>query len=216
MTAFETGRYDMFKRVCTFGETHRGDFAEGSDATKTFALVAKAIADIDGFGSAKRDVRQHGWRKRNEARKALAGRLKELANVAKDEGRRVPGADERFPLPRKRWDLALLQHGRLFVEECANARGMFLRFGMPETFVDDLKALVQAFERSMHQGSDRKTTIFVARCGIGLSFAQGFEAVRTLDVIVNNSLRQEPTLLALWKDIRRNDSRRKSKSTLAA
>lgn len=216
MTAFETGRYDMFKRVCTFGETHRGYFAEGSDARKTFALVAKAIAEIDRFGSAKRDVRQHGWRKRTEARKALASRLRELANVAKDESRRVPDADAMFPLPRNRWDIALQQAGRLFVQECAKAPGMFLRFGMPATFVDDLKVLLEAFERSMHQGWDRRATIFVARRGIEASFAEGFEAVRTLDVIVSNSLRLEPTLLALWKDIRRNDSRRKNKSILAA
>ena len=93
MTAYESGRYEMFKRVCRFGQEHAHFFSEASDARKTFALVARCIEKVDGFGSDRRDALEHGWRRKAEARKTLTARLRVLARIAYDEARRVPGAD---------------------------------------------------------------------------------------------------------------------------
>ena len=114
----------------------------------------RALSREDDGG--KREAKQHSWRRQAEARKALAARINHLARIARDEGRRVPGADDRFPLLRKRWDTALLLHGKVFVDECRNATGMFLRYGMPDTFVDDLRALVDAFAESRSRGWHRR------------------------------------------------------------
>jgi hypothetical protein len=215
MTAYETGRYGMFKRVCRFGEEHREFFPEASDARKTFAQVAKYVEDLDALARARRDALEHGWRRKAEARRALRARLRVLARIAYDEGLRVPGADALFPFPSRRSDGTLLHTGKLFVSECTNAREMFLRYGMPETFVADLQALVDAFDDSTHRGWHRRTTIVVARCGTERALARGLDAVRTLDVIVGNTLAHEPTLMAVWRDIRRNDSRRKTQGPAA-
>jgi RNAse (barnase) inhibitor barstar len=215
MTTYETGRYDMFKRICRFGEAHRELFSEASDARKTFGLVAKYVNDLDALARARRDAVEHTWRQRAEARQALTARLRVLARVACDESRRVPGADAHFPFPSRRWDAALLQTGKLFVSECANARDMFRRYGMPDTFVADLQTLVDAFEDCTHRGWHRRTTIVVARLGTARALAGGLDAVRSLDVIVGNTLAHEPTLVAVWRDIRRNESRRKTRGTAA-
>ena len=55
--------------------------------------------------------------------------------------------------------------------------------------------------------------IFVTHHGTSRALAQRLDADRTLDVIVANALAQEPTLLAVWRDIRRNDSRRNPRAT---
>jgi hypothetical protein len=214
MTAYETGRYDMFKRICRFGEAHRQFFPEASDARKTFALVAKCVDELDALVRAKRDATEHNWRRKAEARKALTARLRVLARIAYDESQRIPGADALFPFPR-RSDNALLNTGRLFVIKCANARDMFLRYGMPETFVADLQTLVDAFEDSTQRGWHRRTTIVVTRLGTEKALARGLDAVRTLDVIVWNTLAHEVTLIAVWRDIRRNDSRRETRATIS-
>ena len=212
MTAYETGRYDMFKRICRFGEAHREFFSQASDARKTFGLIAKYVEDLDALARARRDAMEHNWRRKAEARKALRARLRLLARIAHDEDRRVAGADALFPFPSRRSDRGLLTTGRLFVIECANAREMFLRYGMPETFVADLQTLVDAFEDSTSRGWHRRTTIVVARQGTERALTRGLDAVQTLDVIVGNTLAHEPALLAVWRDIRRNDSRRKTRA----
>src|SRR5262245_34281353 len=98
MTAYETGRYEMFKRVCRFGQENAKFFSEASDARKTFALLAKCVETVDAFAGDRRDALEHGWRRKAEARKALTARLRVLARIAYDEGRRVPDADAMFPL----------------------------------------------------------------------------------------------------------------------
>jgi hypothetical protein len=215
MTAYETGRYEMFKRVCRFGDANRQFFPDGSDARKTFALVGRHVSDLDGYARGKEDALKHGWRRKAEARKALTTRLRALARIAFDEGRRTPGADARFPFPTRGRDRALLTTGQLFVRECENARDMFLRYGMPETFVADLRTLVDAFEDTTNRGWQRRTTIVVTRQGTARALAHGLDAVRTLDVIVGNALAHEPTLMAVWRDIRRNDSRRQTRAQAA-
>ena len=216
MTAYESGRYEMFKRVCRFGQENAQFFSEASDARKTFALVAKCVETVDRFAGDRRDALEHGWRRKAAARKALTARLRVLARIAYDESRRVPGADAMFPLPSHPSDSLLLQTGNLFIQECAKASTMFLRYGMPDTFVADLKTLVETFEDCTHGGWHRRTTIFVTRMGTATELEHGLDAVRTLDVIVGNTLANEPTLMALWRDIRRNDSRRRNVSTTAA
>jgi len=199
----------MFKRVLRFGHEHRELFPDASDARKTFALLARHVDKIDALASAKRDALQHRWQRKAEARKALTARLRVLARIAYDESRRVPSADACFPMPAHPSDAKLCHTGKLFVHECAKARGMFLRYGMPDTFVDDLKTLVDAFEDTMSRGWHRRTTIVVTRLGIPRVLREGLDVVRTLDVIVGNALAHEPMLIAVWQDIRRNDSRRK-------
>lgn len=67
---------------------------------------------------------------------------------------------------------------------------------------------------------ERRTAIVVTRFGTATALARGLDAVRTLDVIVGNMLADEPALMAVWRDVQRNDSRRKqsalSVSTLPA
>ena len=213
MTAYETGRYEMFQRIVRFGREHRQFFPESSDARKTFALVANYVDELDALATARRDAVEHTWRRKAAARKALTARLRVLARIAHDESRRVAGADALFPLPSHPSDGTLLHTGKLFLRECAKARDLFLRYGLPETFVADLQNLVDAFEDSTQRGWHRRTTIVVARLGTVRALDRGLDAVRTLDVIVANALVREPTLLAVWRDIRRNESRGKAGST---
>src|SRR5262245_16228214 len=195
MTAYETGRYDMFKRVLRFGHEHRTLFPDASDARKTFTLLAAKVDQLDSLANAKLDAMQHSWRRKAEARTALTARLRVLARIAYDESRRVPSADACFPMPSHPSDAALWQTGNLFVHECAKAKDMFLRYGVPDTFVDDLKTLVEAFEDTTSRGWHRRTTIVVTRLGIPRVLAEGLDVVRTLDVIVGNALAHEATLL---------------------
>ena len=56
-------------------------------------------------------------------------------------------------------------------------------------------------------------TIVLTRKSTTMAFERGLDAVQTLDVIVGTALANEPALLAVWRDIRRNDSRRKTAAT---
>lgn len=213
MTTYETGRYEMFKRIVKFRDAHVQLFPERSDAHRAFAVVAKAVAQIDDHTSRKRNAKLHGWRQQRLAREALRTNVDALAKAAADEARRVPGADARFPPPKGRSDMSLILCGRLFVDECERARPMFLRLGFADSFAADLSERLEAFEATRKRSRDKRTTVAIAREATQRAFEEGFAGARTLDLIVANTVGRESPILALWKDIRRNDSRRKTRVT---
>jgi hypothetical protein len=61
-----------------------------------------------------------------------------------------------------------------------------------------LEAEVQAFERALEQHEARRSDRTSARAGMAAAMASGLAAVRTLDVIVGNTLRGDPRVMAVW------------------
>jgi hypothetical protein len=199
MTNSESRRYEMLVRVSEFGEAYRDRFPAGSLGRESFDSVARAITDLGEQSASTVRVAGGGKGAKTSARKALVEQLDAINRCVQVIAEDTPGFRDPFQLPQHRSAQKLLAAGRAFVREAAPARSRFTALGMPEDFVETLSRAVDGFEqalRSVEAGRDGHTA---ARAGIEAAFASGLAAVRKLDVIVPNLLRNDPKAMAVWE-----------------
>jgi len=109
----------------------------------------------------------------------------------------IPGLDDKFRLPRGS-DLNLLMTARAFVVDATPMKNDFVRFGLPEDFLEDLKADILAFEQATmarNQSLEERTASVAA---IDEKLARGMKAAKQLDLILRNILRNDIQMLTAW------------------
>lgn len=199
MTKDERLRYEMFQRVRDFGTAHRQHFPDDSMGGKAFRAVEAAIAEIEARATEKVLTAEEGKTSRTAAREALLERLAVIARTARLVSKSAPGADAVFQMPEYRSDVDLLTAARACVREAQAGLDRFVLLGMPKTFVTDLQALVDAFEQAVHGRRVGRAGAAAARAGLKAALVQGLDAVRTLDIVVTNTLGDDAASLAVWK-----------------
>ena len=126
-----------------------------------------------------------------------------IAAAARRVTRVEPGVSP-FVLPRRRSLATELATARAFMEEAATRQAEFEQFGLPPTFISDLRALVDRLQQAADVRLSSKTVRRKAQAGIATGLAQGLDAARDLDVIVAIATRQtDPTTFAAWTSARR-------------
>ena len=65
------------------------------------------------------------------------------------------------------------------------------------------KATIDAFEASLTDRRAGRYGVSAAHASIKAALAEGFDAIRTLDVVVANSLKGDPALMPAWLRCRR-------------
>src|SRR5262249_31514495 len=80
----------------------------------------------------------------------------------------------------------------------APLKAEFIAHGLPRTFLADLQAALDAFERATQNRLAARETRAAAQAGIGTAMDSALAALTRLDAIVRNLLRDEPMLLATW------------------
>ena len=93
--------------------------------------------------------------------------------------------------------------GRLFVRDAEAFTSEFIAHDMPQTFRADLTELVERFDRANREREAERDGHIAAKAGIEAALASGIAAVKTLDILVVNRLRDDPVLMAVWKRDRR-------------
>ena len=202
MTRYEKLRYEMFLRVRDFGNAHRQEFPDGSMGGKAFRGVEAAIAQIEANATAKALTAEEGKQAKAAAKLMLVDHLSTIARTARLMAKRVPGSDAVFQIPVDSSDLALLTAARAFIRECQAALDRFVLLGLPKTFVSDLQELTDRFEQAVHGRRAGRTGSAAAEAGIKMAQAQGMDAIRTLDIVVTNTLKGDAVVLSGWKRIR--------------
>jgi len=203
MRTLETRRYAMFTRVRDFGEAHRDLFPESSEGGQTFATIGAVVARLAAHTRAKLSGTHDGRQAKGASREALRERLDAVARTARAIAEKTPGFDDAFHLPRKQDDESLLLACPMFVEEAEAKKERLVGHGLSETFVTDLKVLVDQFEQAVRSVSAAKERTKVARKGIAAAQRDGLAAIRQLDVIVVNQLEHDPEALDHWREVRR-------------
>jgi len=203
MERYERQRYEMLVRVRNFGMTHRQHFPETSAGGKAFTVVAEAAAALEAHATAKLLTAEEGKKTKAAARNAVVERLAVIARTARELARTVPGADSVFRLPEGRSDVALITTARAFVREGQSRIERFVPLGMAGTFVAELQEVTDTFEQAVKGREAGRAGLAEARGGIKAALAKGADAVRTLDVIVSNTLEDNPVLVDVWKRERR-------------
>ena len=82
---------------------------------------------------------------------------------------------------------------------------------MPATFIDDLGVCLDALAQAMRHREAGRNEQAAARVTIKAAIASGIEAVRTLDVVLANQLRDEAATMAMWERSRRVEYPRRAR-----
>ncbi len=165
MTKRQTRQYAMLVRARDFGNAHKAQFLEESEGGKAFAVVAAAVAQVKAFNSAKLTAKRVSHKSKLAARRALAAYIGTIARSARVLAKAVPGADEKFPVPTRKGDIAVLETGRLFLQEAAPVKDAFIRCGLPATFMEELQEAVTAFDLAISRRSAGRTGAAVSQKG---------------------------------------------------
>jgi hypothetical protein len=141
------------------------------------------------------------------AREALRDDLDAIVRTARAMALDMPGLDDKFRTPRETSDQAVLNAARAFARDAAPLAGDFIQYDMPEDFLADLEKSISDFEEAIRDHEAGKDTHVAATAGIEAAIDAGLDAVRRLDAIVPNRLRNDPATLALWERARRVEYR---------
>lgn len=212
MNTREIRQYEMLVRVREFGTTHGARFPEGSVARQGFATVGQAVTELTEFAMAQLAATRRTAKAREAARTSLLDALEAVSRTARVIEAQEPGFTNTFQLQRRQPAPALLTAGRLFARDAAPVAALFTARAMPETFIADLTALVESFERAIRARDAGKGEGAAARARIEAALASGMAAVRQLDVIVANQLRDDAPTAAAWVKDRQVPYRRAAKT----
>lgn len=201
--------YEMFVRVSSFAAERAGAFPEGSLGAETIAelrrvveeLTAASTTQTSGLSSVQRASAQ-----RLAAREALRESMQAIARTARVMAMETPGLENKFRLPRNGSDPVLLQAARAYAADALPLKAEFLRYGMPESFIDDFKEAIAALEHAMGQQNTNRGAHISATASVETAAERGMNAVRKLHVIVLNKFRKDPATLAAWESARHVES----------
>lgn len=204
MTRRQRYRYEMFLRIREFGKDARWRSLELPAAREAFAAIAKAIDDVNEYMVDGR-LAVSRTKVRARLRVSMREKLKALACAARHvSAREAPSATiTRFLMPVSESDVALIATARQFMTDAARVKDRVVALGLPPTFIDDLRELTDAFDAAIRERRQAHARAAAATAGLCRAIADGFAAVRVLDIIVPNQLAREPVLLAGWRHERR-------------
>jgi len=219
MNATEQTRFDMLKRVATFGPNNASDFTTPRPpATKVTAgqTQAKQLFDdlstpgtglIDriaktaetqqaGIGTAR-----GGTTSRTVLRDALLLEIKGINRTASSiaESQDKPEIMAKFRIPHGESDAILVAKAKAIAEAANGLSADFDLYGHEETFVADFLARVEAFNAAESTQDTGKQTRGGATEGFTPLLRQAMTKVKQLDAFIHNFHRSSAQKLGEWK-----------------
>ncbi len=136
---------------------------------------------------------------KTEEHDGIRAELGLVASIARGAGGEKPELPQRFRLPRKSINHpTFLATTRALLEQAMGYKEIFVRDGMPATFIEDLTARLARYEAA-HAAQDSATALHVAaRVEIGEVLRQIALIVKRLDGINRLRFRDNPEQLAVW------------------
>jgi hypothetical protein len=200
MTSFNRRVYEMLVRLIVFAKTYPQFFGQDTFPGQLMAQIEAAVQKLSehvtsqtaGEGSVKVATDE-----RKKARAELRGQLEGISRIGKGLGL------TEFMIPRDRNDVALVHVGRTWSSLVQQHKQKFLDSRMPADFIEKLDVAVQKLERTYHEQTYSIGTRQSATVKIDQTRTEAFAALKQLDPIMENLLRDNPAALAVWESARR-------------
>jgi len=202
MTSIENRKYDMLLRVRAFGDTHTDAFPPSSAAGQAFAALSAAIDQLPDHASSSPAQTREGMMRRNAARAALEESLEAVARCVRVIAADTPGFDQPFARPRLRAHRTIINTGRAIAGAAEQAKDQFVALGLPDTFVSDLRARIDAFEEAVRVWQEHRDAHAAARARMQEGLATALALLPRLDVIVTNHFKDDVSTLVVWERVR--------------
>jgi hypothetical protein len=134
---------------------------------------------------------------RDKARRDLVAQLDTICRTASGLGL------EHFWMPRGRNDLAFVRAGRNFLGQLEPLKPVFLEGHMPEDFIEKLQTAVQTLDDAIRKQTDSEATRVEATAAIHDARNEALAILKRLDPLVENLVRDNPPVRAVWESARR-------------
>lgn len=200
MNDWERRLYEMFLRVLVFLQANAADFTNIPAVAAAVTVLETETPVLANLGSEKVSDTNTSRDKtifRGDNRNAVYDAMKNISDMWKPMAKNYQGASNRFEMPNGS-DQLLIDTARSFVAEATPLKADFVARGMPDTFIEDLEAKIEAFEASIRESSTAK----IERVGTNASFKPSLdacrEAVADIDPIVKMVYRTNAPKRAEW------------------
>ena len=204
MTKRHSRQYEMLVRVRDFGSAFGHLFPPSSVAAANFAAVDAAIKELDAQDVAHLAASVSARAQRKDAAcHALLTRLQAISQTARVLCDEIPGLDHEFEVPTGASDVTLLTIGRKFARGAGTYSRQFIAHGMPTTFLADLNALVDGFDKALRDRGLGREARRAARVSTKAILSAGIAAVHSLNVIVINHLAGDAVATTVWNGAQR-------------
>jgi hypothetical protein len=201
--------YQMFTKVADYIANNVGLFPKLSAASEILEGLESAVQHLSDHAQAQvsaESALRVGRNSRAAARDALKRRLAQSEQVA-----RALNSDK-FRMPGKRNDPALIVAGKAFAVDAEELKKDFIKHGLPP---DEMAAAVEALEHAILDCTAGKIGRASAIREFGNSMVEAMAYVKRLDVLVDTTLADNPAALASWAVVRavNRSARRKPAAT---
>ncbi len=194
-------RYEMLIGVRDFGLTNVAEFPEQTYGHQLFAEVAAAITAVELSAtnqSSGINAAMVGTASKDTLREELLDALTMINRTARAMALDTPGLENKFRMPRTGGDQALLTAARVFATDAEPMRDAFVKHELRADFLDELRANIADFEKTLSQRKTATGAHVEATVSIDKSIEIGLKAARKLDAVVRNKFHDDAAKLAAW------------------
>jgi len=194
-------KHRMLVRADGFNDQIINDFGADSVGRQFFASLKTTIADAEAHAAAEfsgRSSARHGTGTRADAREALIENLEAISRTARMMADDVPGVLNKFPMPPRDNDSALINAGRAALADAFAFKAQFIARELPADFLEDLNADIEALETAISNQASGVGDHVAAGAALDDALDRGVEIVRNEDVIIKNKYADRPEVLAEW------------------
>jgi hypothetical protein len=140
---------------------------------------------------------------KEQLRDEIYNTLALLAGLAKPAAQEEPDLAVGFVRPRTKLShQAFLTRARVSAANGSAHRDLLVRYGMPETFLDELGTALDSFEQSLNEKHNGRAAHVGARAELEAVTAEIMLIVRQLDALNRFRFRKDAESLAAWKSAR--------------
>ena len=196
-------KLDMARRARDFCRTHP---SQNSGHTAAVARLEERLARAEALAQqqvtgqlAVSGAVAHKEQLREEVYNTLAL----LAGLAEPAAREEPDLAVGFARPQIKFsDQVFLTRARVAAANGSAHRDLLIRYGMPETFLDELDTALDGFEQALNQKHNGRAAHVGARAELNAVTSEIMLTIRQLDALNRFHFRKDAESLAAWKSAR--------------
>ena len=217
MDKLKARQNEMIDGVCVFLKSHPEFFPDRMAGRELADRILRSSGDLQD-----QYLRQlHGLRdaqvareQRLEARQQLQQSMASISSTAGLIAKSVLGFADPFRKPVARNDAALMESARQVASAADRNLEEFVRYGLDTSFVDDLRTSMRSLEDAENRIISAQRRHSAASAEISATIKDAMNAIRALDVVLRNVLREKDPNWAVWQDARKvhRTLRRKKRS----
>jgi hypothetical protein len=197
-------KVEMATRVRDFGRDHPDPTPRGTEAQATLEARLTRIDTLATQHKVGRDAARAARDTKRRIRRDIREKpLHQLTRIAGAVLAEQPELHLRLELPKASVSARdFLTAARAMAAVATGQKELFLSFGMPATFLDDLAGALAQYEQAVTAVTASTASHIGARADLEAVTEEIMQVVRTIDALNHLRFADQPELLTAWEGIR--------------